>query len=66
MIYEIFDERPEIKASHRGQSKHVKTLEHVPADLSLREVVSRFGIADHLTVYRKSDHGYDLVRVAAR
>lgn len=66
MIYEIFDERPEIRAARHGQSKHVKTLDRVPADLRLNEVVARFGIAGHLTIYRQSERGYDLVRAAAR
>jgi hypothetical protein len=50
---EIYDERPEI-VERRGGPVHVATHGNVPENWSNRDIVERFGIGEHLSVYRSA------------
>jgi hypothetical protein len=52
----VYDERPEI-VELRGDKKHVATFQLVPESWTTKDVIERFGIAEHLTVYRSFDGG---------
>ncbi len=54
---EIFDTRPYIP----GNPRHVATHQNVPQELTLREVLQRYGIGEHLTVYQSDDEGRRIV-----
>ncbi len=52
VLMEVYDERPEL-----GAPRLVHTFTNVPKHWTNVEAVSRYGIAEHLTVYRTDGGG---------
>ena len=54
---QVTDERPEIVDARGGQIKIVAQFPNVPENWETKDILQRFGIAEHLTVWRSYDGG---------
>lgn len=57
---EVFDTHPYIP----GNPKCVATHKNVPTELTIAEVMKRYGIGDHFTLYQTDEDGRRIVHHA--
>lgn len=57
MVIRVADERPELERNPRD----IARFPNVPENWTASEVVERFGIANHLTVYRSFNGGHETI-----